>query len=129
MLNVFYFYFYYEGADSHRQINVLRAKVSMSICSILRERISLLKQFGLTGLSLNADSKCAFNAGTVLGYSVDDWMSIKMYSGLWNPHGKFQTEEIWTNKLSNGTSSKNGTIENKMVLFWRRLFRKSNSMP
>jgi hypothetical protein len=53
----------------------------MSICSILREQISLLKQFGLTGLWLNADSEDEFNVGTVLGYSYDDWMSIKMYSG------------------------------------------------
>jgi hypothetical protein len=42
----------------------------------------LVKQFGLTGLWLNADSKGDFNAGTVLQYSVDDWVSIKMYSGL-----------------------------------------------
>jgi len=78
---------------------VLRAKVSTSICSILRERISKLKQFGLAGLWLNADSKDEFNASTVLGYSDDDWMSIKMYSGLWNQHGKYQKEEIWTKKL------------------------------
>ena len=53
----------------------------------------------MVGLWLNADSKGEFNAGTVLGYSDDYWMSIEMYSTLWNPHGKFQKEEIWTNKL------------------------------
>jgi hypothetical protein len=60
----------------------LKEKVSKSICSILRERISLLKQFSLTGLWLKADSEDGFSAGIVLGYRVDDWMSIKMYSGL-----------------------------------------------
>jgi hypothetical protein len=48
----------------------------MSICSILRERISKLKQFGLAGLWLNANSTDEFNAGTVSAYSDDGWMSI-----------------------------------------------------
>lgn len=78
---------------------MLRAKVSTSICSILRERISLLKQFGLAGLWLNADSKDEFNAETVLGYSDDDLMSIKMYSGLWRVDGQLKSEVIWVNKL------------------------------
>ena len=73
---------------------MLRAKVSTSICSILRERISLLKQFGLTGLWLKADSEDEFSAGTVLGYSIDDWMSIKMYSGLWRVDGQLKSEVI-----------------------------------
>jgi hypothetical protein len=71
----------------------------MSICSILRERISLLKQFGLAGLWLNADSTDEFNAGTVLGYSSDDWQSIKLYSGLWQTDQRTQNEEIWVKKL------------------------------
>ena len=78
---------------------MLRAKVSTNICSILRERISLLKQFGLAGLWLNADLKDEFNAGTVLGYSDDDWMSIKMYSGLWRVDGQLKSVVIWVNKL------------------------------
>ena len=79
---------------------MLRAKVSMSICSILRERISLLKQFGLTGLWLKAESEDEFNAGTVLGYSVDDWKSIITYSGLWNINRRLKPEAIWMNKLN-----------------------------
>ena len=82
-----------------QEINVLRSKLSVSICGILTERISMLKQFGLTGLWLNADSNDEFNAGTVLGYSYDDWQSIKIYSGLWNPRGNIQKEEIWVKKL------------------------------
>ena len=78
---------------------MLRAKVSTSICSILRERISFLKQFGLAGLWLDADSKDEFNAGTVLGYRDDEWMSIKMYSVLWRVNGQLKSEVIWVNKL------------------------------
>ena len=78
---------------------MLRSKLSVSICSILRERISLLKQFGLTGLWLNADSNDEFNAGTVLGYSSDDWQSIKLHSDLWKVDGRIKSEQIWTNKL------------------------------
>ena len=78
---------------------MLRSKLSVSICSILRERISLLKQFGLTGLWLNVDSNDEFNAGTVLGYSSDDWESIKLHSNLWKVDGRIRSEQIWTNKL------------------------------
>ena len=82
-----------------REIDVLRAKLSATICSVLAQRISVLKQFGLSGLWLNADSNNEFNAGTVLGYSNDDWLSIKNYSGLWNPNGSIRKEDIWVKKL------------------------------
>ena len=82
-----------------QEIDVLRAKLSATICSVLTERISILKQFGLSGLWLNADSNDEFNVGTILGYSDDDWLSIKKYSGLWNPKGSIQKEEIWVKKL------------------------------
>ena len=59
----------------------------------------MLKQFGLTGLWLNADSEDEFNAGVVLGYIVDDWMSIKMYSVLWRVDGQLKSVVIWVNKL------------------------------
>jgi hypothetical protein len=51
-----------------QEIDVLRAKLSATICSVLTERISILKQFGLSCLWLNADSNDEFNAGTILGY-------------------------------------------------------------
>ena len=56
----------------------------------------MLKQFGLTGLWLNADSEDEFNAGTVLGYSVDDWMSIKIVFWLME---RLKSEVVWVNKL------------------------------
>ena len=59
----------------------------------------MLKQFGLSGLWLNADPNDEFNAGTVLGYSDDDWLAIKNYSGLWNPNGSIRKEDIWVKKL------------------------------
>jgi hypothetical protein len=74
-----------------RQIDELKEKVSKRICSILRERISLLKQFGLTGLWFNTDSEGEFNAVTVLEHSIDDWMLILMYSSLWRVDGQLKS--------------------------------------
>ena len=54
-----------------------------------------LEPFGLASLWVNADSNDAFNAGTVLGYSSDDWKSIQLYSGLWKSNGHIKSKEIW----------------------------------
>ena len=53
----------------------------------------------MTSLWLNADSEDEFNAGTVLGYSSEDWLSIKNYSGLWRVDGRIKPEVIWMTKL------------------------------
>ena len=71
-----------EPADRRRQIEELRANVSASICRVLTDRILALEPFGLASLWVNADSNDEFNAGTVLGYSSDDWKSVQLHSGL-----------------------------------------------
>lgn len=84
-----------EPANRHRQIDELRAIVSAGICRVLNDRILVLKPFGLASLWVNADSNDEFNAGTVLGYSSDDWKSIQLYSGLWKSNGHIKSKEIW----------------------------------
>ena len=48
---------------------------------------------------MRADGNDQYNAGTILGYRADDWLAVKMYSGLWKLNRNVKTEEIWQNRL------------------------------
>ena len=107
-----------EPADRRRQIEELRANVSASICRVLTDRILALEPFGFATLWVNADSNDEFNAGTVLGYSSDDWKSIQLYSGLWKSNGHIKSEELWGKMLGVAINHRTmGTFKTKWFRF------------
>jgi len=73
--------------------------VSKDICGMLHDRILQLKSLGLNGLWLRADSKDSSNAGTVLGYTDEQWNVMKKHSGLWKSDGQIIRKEVWVKKL------------------------------
>lgn len=77
----------------------MKARLSSDIYGLLFRRISALKGLGLSGLWLRADSNDEIIAGTVMGYTENDWSSIRKHSGLWRSDGTIKSAENWTYML------------------------------
>jgi hypothetical protein len=85
--------------DSDRRIEDLENLLSKELTNVLRDRIFKLKDVGLFGIFMKYDSHRVLNVGTALGFRDEDWEIIKKHSGLWDPMGRIQREEVWREKL------------------------------